>query len=71
MGRGEAGVEGNVRVKSRWRDMRLLGGWSGRNDPRIPDADKSMGEASTWRLDMRAVKATVEFAIKVWRFSAE
>ena len=52
--------------KSRWGNMPyLLVGWSGRKDPRGIYID---GEASKWKPDMRAVKATVEFATKVERF---
>lgn len=55
--------------KSRWGDMPyLLRGWSGRKDPRGRYID---GEASTWKPNMRAVKATIDFAAKVGRFSAE
>ena len=47
--------------KSRWGDMTyLLGCWSGRKTPGGKFIDE---EAATSKLDMKAVKATIDFAI--------
>lgn len=55
----------SVKDKSRWGDMsHLLGGWSGRKDPKGKFVD---GEPTAWRPDLAAVKATIEFAIKTGR----
>lgn len=58
-----------VRDRNRWGDMPyLLGGWSGRKDPTGKWID---GEASTWKPEWEIVRATIEFAMKTGRFSAE
>ena len=58
-----------VRDRSRWGDMSfLLGGWSGRKDLTGRYID---GEAASWKPDMGTVKATIDFTIKIERFSTE
>lgn len=56
-----------VKDRSRRGDMPyLLGGWSGRKNPMGKYID---GEASTWKPDMGAVRATVDFAVKTGIFN--
>lgn len=55
--------------KNRWDDMSfLLEEWSGRKNSAGEYID---GEASAWRPDLGAVRATVDFARKIGRFNPE
>ena len=55
-----------MKDRARWDDMPyLLGGWLGQKHP----AGRWIyGEAATWKPDVSAVRATIEFATKVGRF---
>lgn len=58
-----------LKDKSRWGDVPyLLGGWSGRKDLTGKYVD---GEVSAWKPDLGAVRAAIDFAKKVGRFSTE
>lgn len=56
--------------KSRWGNLPyLLGGWSGQKDP---TGKYIYGvEAALWKPDWEAVKATIDFAEKIGRFSVK
>lgn len=59
----------SVGNRNRWGDMPfLLGGWSEQKDPTGTCID---GEASKWKPNSGVVKATIDFAIKTWRFISE
>lgn len=59
-------LRGTVKDRSRWGDvLYLLGGWSGRKDPRGRWID---GEAATWKPGLAVVRATVDFAMRTGRF---
>lgn len=59
----------SMRDISRWGDVSfLLGGWSGRKDPAEKYVD---GEAASWKPNLGAVKATIDFAKKIGRFDTE
>ena len=51
-----------VKDRSRWGDMPYLrGGWSGRKTP-MGKYNINDGETSTWKQDMIALRATINFA---------
>lgn len=60
-------LRATLKDKDRWDDMPyLLGGWTGKKDPRGRYID---GEASSWKPDVGAVKATLDFQSR-WGDSA-